>query len=265
MRIQNVAALCAVVSGVCGSAALATVGPVAWWKFDNVGSGTASDSAGAASGTLVGPAVMINGGIAGGALDTRNGGWADMGNVFPMLGTSFSMSLWIKTTDASSASTIIAGKHSTGTFNGYMMRANRDTANYGVATRASFYQSNSPANTAVGTSSVTDGSWHHLTAVYVLGGNLSLYVDGGLQATIGTVGIINNSAQFVVGGAFTPSASAVVNYYRGLVDELQLFDRALTPAEVTFLKNNPGATIPAPAGAAIVGLGLVSLGRRRRR
>ena len=50
----------------------------------------------------------------------------------------------------------------------------------------------------------------------------------------------------------------------GLIDELQMYDRVLSPAEVQFLNNNPGSAIPAPGAAAVVGLaGLLSARRRR--
>ena len=158
-----------------------------------------------------------------------------------------------------------AGRHITGTFNGYMMRANADTGGYGIAGRASFYQSNSPGNTAVGTSTITDGVlWHHLVATYAAGGNLNLYVDGGLQATIPSQTIISNSANFIVGGVFSTPNSAIINSFNGLIDELQMYDRVLSPAEVQFLNNNPGSAIPAPGAAAVVGLaGLLSARRRR--
>ena len=264
MKLLTAAAALAVLS--ISTVASATITPTNWWTFNQVGSGTALDAAGGANGTLASFAVMANGGVSNGCLDVREGGWANMGNILPMTGgVSFSMSVWVATSSTSTSSTIIAGRHITGTFNGYMMRANADTGGYGIAGRASFYQSNSPGNTAVGTSTITDGVlWHHLVATYAAGGNLNLYVDGGLQATIPSQTIISNSANFIVGGVFSTPNSAIINSFNGLIDELQMYDRVLSPAEVQFLNNNPGSAIPAPGAAAVVGLaGLLSARRRR--
>ncbi|HVZ95023.1 MAG TPA: LamG-like jellyroll fold domain-containing protein, partial [Phycisphaerales bacterium] len=165
-------ATCAIVASMAvGSSALAVGEPIAWWTFDQISGDTAINEIPGIDGALAAPAAMVAGGASGGALDVRNGGWANMGLNYDLLGTAFSMQTWIRTTDTSSNSTIIAGKHVTGTFNGYMMRINQDTASYGLPTRASFYQSNSPGSTAVGTSSVTDDEWHHLVSTYTPGGS----------------------------------------------------------------------------------------------
>lgn len=257
-----VAAALALATG--STAALGSITPVNWWRFDDVGSPTATDSVGGANGTLTGPGVMIPGGVAGGSLDLRNGGWADMGNILPNTAGDFSMSVWINTLDASSASTIIAGRHITGTFNGYMMRMNLDAGGYGVPGRASFYQSNSPANTAVGGPVLSDGAWHHLAASYQAGVALTLYVDGGVAASIGTTAIIGNTANFMVGGVYYSPTSTVISTFFGQIDDLQMYDRALTPGEVTFLRDNPGVAVPAPGAGALLA-GVVLVGSRRRR
>jgi hypothetical protein len=251
-----------VLCALAGQAA-ASIAPTNWWKFDDIGSGTASDSAGAAPGTLAGTAVMVPGGASAGALDLRNGGWASMGNILPNTGGDFSMSVWIKTNDGTSASTIVAGRHITGTFNGYMMRTNFD-GSYGATGLASFYQANSPGNTALGGPLVVDSAWHHLAATYQAGGTLSLYVDGGLAAAIPSTPIIGNAADFIVGGVFFSHTSSLINTFRGLIDDLQMYDRVLTPGEVGYLKDNPGAAIPAPGGALLVGALALGAARRRR-
>ncbi|MDX2132659.1 MAG: LamG domain-containing protein [Planctomycetota bacterium] len=251
------------VVGLAGHAS-ASITPINWWTFDEVGSSVALDSAGTAPGALAGASAMIAGGVAGGALDVRSGGWANMGDVLPLTGTNFSMSVWIQTTVADGTSTAIVTRHNTGTFNGHMMRLNQDGAGYGLPGRASYYQSNSPAQTAVGTSTVTDGAWHHLLATYDISGNLSLYVDGLLEASIGSTPILGNDAPFVVGGAFFTPSGAIVNTFNGLVDDLQVYDRVLAADEIVFLAQNPGSAVPAPGitGTVLVA-GLLASRRRR--
>lgn len=241
---------------------LASDSPLAWWKFDETSGSTAADSAGSFNGNLLGGAAFGSG-VSGNAIVLgSNNSLVDMGNVLALTGTAFSMQTWVKTTDASGSSTVIAGKHNTGTFNGYMMRANQDSANYGSPGKASFYQANSPGNTAVGSTTITDGNWHHLLATYTPGGQLRLYVDGNLESTKATTTILSNSVSFMVGGA--TSSGVKTNYFNGSVDEVQVYGYELNSDEVKYLYANPGKAIPAPGAAAIGLLGLAAAGRRRR-
>jgi len=257
----------AVLTGVCAltSVAAATGSPLAWWKFDEASGTTAADQGPFnITGTLSGGASFAPG-ISGNSVFLPGGptDFVNMGLFLQNLGTDFSLQAWIKTTNRSSASTIVVGRHDTGYFNGYMMRVNQDLATYGATDRASFYQSNSPANTAVGTSVVTDGVWHHLLATYQAGGSLTLWVDGVAQAVIPASAIGGNSVPFMVGGV--TSAGNQINAFAGYVDEAQYYDYTLSPAQVQFLANNPGAAIPSPAAFALAGAaGLLAAARRRR-
>lgn len=241
---------------------LAQNSPVAWWKFNEAGGVSALDSGTLGVDGVLQGACGFTAGVSGNAISIPGGigDFVNMGNVLPMVGTSFSMQAWMRTTNATSANTIAVGKHNAGTFNGYMMRLNYD-GQYGLAQRAQFYQSNSPANTAVGTSVVTDGVWHHLLATYTLGGQLRLYVDGNLERTIAAQSIISNSVAFLVGGYTVSGVQR--NGFQGELDEVQLYDYALTADQVTYLADHPGAAIPAPASGVAL-LGLVAIGRRRR-
>lgn len=260
MAMKLVAAMALL--GFAGSAL--AQGPVNWWRFDEAGGTTAFDSAGSANGTLGGNAVFVNPSVSGRSLDVTNFGWADMGSILPLTSGAFSFQAWVRTTNTSSNSTVIAGRHITGTFNGYMLRANQDTASYGAPGAASFYQSNSPANTVVGSSNIADGNWHHVLATYTPGGTANLYVDGSLQASLASQPIIANSANFIVGGVFFTPSSAVVGTFSGLIDDVQVYDYALTQAQVTFLFNNPGAAVPAPGVAGLIALAGITSARRRR-
>lgn len=258
-----------VVFSVIASASMASLAaaqsPTNWWRFDETSGAIAADSAGSNNGILGGNAVFVGGGVSGNALDVTNFGWAGMGDILPMTGTSFTISAWFRTSDTSANSTIIAGRHYTGTFNGYMLRINQDLAGYGTSGRGSFYQSNSPANTVVGTSTVTNGVWHHMLATYTVGGTTTLYIDGIAEGTLPSQ-TINPSAfsAFIVGGVVSSLTNSIVGTFSGLIDDVQIYDFALTPGQASFLAANPGRALPTPgAGVLLVG-GMMHSTRRRR-
>lgn len=238
--------VCVAAMGVFASLAGVALGvdaPVSWWKFDEASGSTASDSGTlGAPGTLSGAASFVSGisgnavSIPGGALD-----FVSMGLILPGTGGNFSLQAWVKTTSTATSSTVVVGRHDTGYYNGYMLRTNADLAGYGVASKASFYQSNDPANTVQGDDTVTDGSWHHLVATYVAGGAVTLYVDGAVDGVLAATGILSNPAAFMVGGV--TAAGTLVNAFDGLVDEVQYYDYELSASQVQFLHRNPGSAI----------------------
>jgi hypothetical protein len=103
----------------------------------------------------------------------------------------------------------------------------------------------------IGTTDLRDGLWHHLAAVY-LGGtdsdvasHVKLYVDGRLETLSG------RRSQFIRTDTKSPQAIAVTLgrwlgnwpgkepfYFRGSLDEVFIFENALTPAQVAKLAAN---------------------------
>ncbi|MCC6231034.1 MAG: hypothetical protein IT580_00205, partial [Verrucomicrobiales bacterium] len=79
---------------------------------------------------------------------------------------------------------------------------------------------------------LSDGQWHHLALSYdaaVAQDNLRLYVDGHLSATATGLGPCSPTPEsFYVGGG----AGSVYQTFRGAIDEVRLWDRALTEEEI---------------------------------
>mgnify|MGYP001565449571 FL=1 len=105
----------------------------------------------------------------------------------------------------------------------------------------SFYLNNTWSTNVLGvrtTATVNDGAWHHVAVTY--DGNSSasgvqIYIDGSsvaltiLYNTLSAT--ILNSENFTLGKY--NSGTGASNAYGGLMDEVAVYNRALTPAEIT--------------------------------
>lgn len=105
-----------------------------------------------------------------------------------------------------------------------------------------------------------DGDWHHLAVTYSVSTtpHLTLYLDGQGKRP-------GDSGTFMAGDFVTKSnaPNSVVRLggrdadspdyrFRGLLDDLQIYDRALTADQVAFLFANPGSPAPLPAVPVIL-------------
>lgn len=255
-------------AALCVALASQAQGPIAWWKLDEpVGSTTAFDSVGSVNGALNGGAAFAPGGISGNNLSVPVGAasYADFGSNFGFTSGDFTASAWIKTTDTSVNNTIILGKHHTTIVAGWMLRLNLDAGGYGAVGKASFYVSQSnPAAVPVSAITVTDGQWHNIVGVFG-GGVPSLYVDGVFQASGAATANLGNNADFLMGGVLDNSTNTNINAFNGNMDDAQLYNRALSAAEVTYLFNHPGSPVPEPGAIMAIGLGFAWVAWRRRR
>jgi hypothetical protein len=233
----------------------ATTAPIAHWRFDEQpGATTAADGAGTFDGTLstIG-ADFITGGRAGNALalDRTTGGLVSMGNNFGFLpGANFTLSAWVRTTDATPDSYIL-GKHSASPAAGYSLNLNPSGVTNGTG-RVQFSENGVPAQAANSTTFVNDGNWHHVVAVYnIFGGTKSIYVDGAPREQVNlSQSVATNAFDFLIGGVTTAGTPAAA--FTGSIDDVQVYDRDLSDSEIDYLFNNPGLEISSTTIAGVV-------------
>jgi len=244
---------------LAGCALIGSAQLVGHWKFDELAGVVAADSSGFGNnGTMSGAAGFATGGVSGGCglFISSGNGMARMGNVHGMMGTSFTLSSWVNT--LSTGNEIVVGKHQSGFLNGHFLATNAG-AGYGLPNKGYFYGSNSPGSEPISTSNVNTGNWVMMTGVYDLaGGTVKMYVDGSLEKTV-TLGffIQTSVADFAVAGIMV--GTNYVGSYNGAVDDVQLYNRALTASEIVYLHTNPGAVVPEPATFVFLGGGFAAM------
>lgn len=225
-------------------------------RCTTTGGTTAFDSVGGVNGTLVGGvAFTTTGGIAGGAIQITDG-YVDMGNNFASTAT-FSLQAWAKLNLGDTSGLVPVGKHWGGIPKGYFLAINDIGDGYTHANAEGFYSADGLYQTAVGGPPVNDGSWHQLVGVYN-NGVTSIYVDGSLAGS-GAAGYANNGAHFMVGGLFNEEGKPI-NFYRGLIDEVKVFDNALSGADVRALYDSTLNSVPIPGSVWLFGSGIAGLG-----
>ena len=81
----------------------------------------------------------------------------------------------------------------------------------------------------------SSGDWHHLTVIYDKAApgptEITWFVDG-VQTAPNQVNEHDNSNAFAVDALYLFARAGTVEFSAGEIDELRIFDRALTPAEV---------------------------------
>jgi len=125
-------------------------------------------------------------------------------------------------------------------------------------------------------------TWYHVAVVYdgttmdlesigtaSDGSGLSFYVNGGLVDTAAgnlgnpTQALTTALADFTFG--IDSQKAAFTGEYTGLLDDVQIYNEALSATDVSSLYNNPGTVIPEPSSTALIGLAGLALFLRRRR
>ncbi len=94
-----------------------------------------------------------------------------------------------------------------------------------------------PSLEVVSQAVVNDGQWHHVAGTYD-GATARLYVDGVLDGSMATTGVITKNTAPVLIGSNSEKAGRL---WAGSVDDVRIYNRALTEAEVRLLTDTtPG-------------------------
>ena len=85
---------------------------------------------------------------------------------------------------------------------------------------------------------ISDATWAHIACVYN-DTDIRIYIDGSLSSNGAdnpkayVDGIVNSTAAFMIGSSSSPSG-----YYNGLIDDVGIFDKALSSSDVSDIYTN---------------------------
>jgi hypothetical protein len=213
---------------------------VGWWKLDEASGTTARDSSGFGNnGTLNNGPTWVTGRI-GDALDfDGTDDYVDCGDDESLNITgNITLSLWVNT------DTVASGTHRSYLLKGdtsYALKQN-SWGNIEFFVYIGGWQAVTlPADESF------NGVWHHLAGTYD-GSQIKLYVDGILRDTKNYTGAIGTNTAIVSIG----SDSGTRRYCDARIDDVRIYNRAITAMEVIKLAAPEKASSPSPANDSII-------------
>jgi len=229
-----------------------TTNLVGWWKFDEASSGacttTVIDSSVSNNpGTCVGSPTYITGHISKGAM-TFSGTPRDITTNYTQTGaTAYTITAWVNTTTATKQSVIVSDR---GSGAGYSLTLSIGGAYPGVGGPAGDLAFGLDSNGIyIGCYSnpavVNNGSWHLVAGVWsgdgggaVAAAQFSVYIDGAkVPSTAVTTGGYSGSLSGL-GGTVMVYHQAWATYFIGSLDDVRIYTRALSAAEIRKLYIN---------------------------
>ena len=209
------------------SNSIVTSGLVSWWKCEEITGNimdavTTSHNDGLNNGALYRQTGYVNYG-----LGFDGGDYVDCGNASSLqLVSNFTVEAWVKCSQFGSNLGVVT-KQISGAHGGWsMLRLNNNKFKLLISdtTGLDYVDSMFP---------VTDSGWHHLAMVVSPIDNgvttTDFYVDGILQLDQSTHNISESGMNFMIGRTYSNYAS---RYFNGMIDEVRVYNRALTPGEV---------------------------------
>ncbi|NIW92254.1 MAG: hypothetical protein GWN20_04970, partial [Phycisphaerae bacterium] len=198
------------------SAIYSSEGLVAHWKFDDGSGNTATDSAGTNNGALIGNPTWtggrINGALSFDGVDDN----VVAAPVAALAGDTLTAQAWIRTSEFAGLWNPAMTQNAGG--NGYYFYVSSSRPAFYLVVGAAYVQATSP-------DMINPDQWY-LVAGTNDGSNLKLYVDGQLKDSDNSTGFLGVSSNAYIGCEPTSSL-----YYNGLIDDVRIYNRALTESE----------------------------------
>lgn len=206
-------------------------GIVSWWTGDD----TAADRVGTNNGTSIGGVTYTNGEVAECFNFDGVSGYVDIPNSVNLNPTGpFSVEFWMKGSAQQSASLfeVVDKSHGFTDSTGWTFEGQTSGGKIGF-----YYGLGGGGNLnfagSITTNNALDNQWHHLAGVWT-GTQTEIYMDGVLQETNSSTTLpANNQRDLLFGTSWGGGANT--RFFRGQLDEVTYYDRALTSEEVILI------------------------------
>jgi Concanavalin A-like lectin/glucanases superfamily/Carboxypeptidase regulatory-like domain/PQQ enzyme repeat len=255
-------------AGKCRTCTPPPANMVSWWPGDS----NAQDIQGSNNGSLQGGATFAPGEV--GQAFSFNGTTAyvsvpDNANLYPS--GSFTVDAWIKTSQTTGIQQIINHYECANFCTGGVNSDYEMTVTDGKL--SGFIRDTTGASqTLAGTTAVGDGTFHHVAMQRdIAGGQMRLYLDGTLEAsaTLVPTGVLKDDDgepdPVTIGAVIqnnNPGCGCAIQFFSGVIDEVEYFSRALTAAEIAAIADAGNAgkckSIPTPTPTATPALVSIS-------
>ena len=152
--------------------------------------------------------------------------------------TNITVAAWIKTTVMGPSDTMIASL-------GYAWRLRNGTGG-----SAGFQvMDTKPVSIASGNIPVNDGLWHHVAGAYD-GTQYTVYIDGRIVTTAASAGTLQGGATAyygAIGAHFKRSDGAPKMFFKGMIDDVRIYDRVLSEEEMREVSGLAGVKAANPS------------------
>jgi hypothetical protein len=203
-----------------------------------------------------GPGVTSNSEVGPGALSFDGTTYlVPEGNLPTILAGSFSLSVWLQTTQTLGSAGNPANKGA-GVVTAEVAGQSNDLAPLALTGGNVVFETDGYFDDLLTSrAAINDGKYHHVVVTRDSGsGQKQIYIDGSLNNSDTGDNALLNSPQILILGAFADAGQSFqyspsldgTNGYVGLMDSLQIYSRVISSNEVSFLYNNPAATLPKP-------------------
>ena len=172
--------------------------------------------------------------------DSASSDYIDAGSSIGVIGTGVrTFSVWLKT--SVTGTQVVLGTRNVNT-NGWVIQIELNTI--------LFYNVLGGANKGIYTTAanLTDGDWHHLVIVRAGTGNNKIYVNGVSQTlnttTFGDENLTDpqSSLDLLIGAGYN-TGGVLYRFFDGLIDEVAIWDTALTSTQVSEIYNATGTNL----------------------
>jgi hypothetical protein len=228
-----------------GSGGGSSTNPVGWWKFDQTSGTTASDSSGSNyTGTLVGSPTWVTGKMGNAISFNGTNSYVDFSNILSLVGSDLSLSVWVKPTAVTDYMSFIDKLANNGNYR--LLGYANGVVEYGIRDAANGYDY---IDSAAGV--LQAGQWTHIAVVHTSSNNTATLYINGVAAGTKTFSLTRNDAGVPLRAGYTTNNGV---YYNGAIDDMRIYNRALSASEVQGVYNSASFT-ESPQGTTVTTAG----------